>query len=77
MKVSNGFEILNIKDVEKISKRVDEVTVGEQIFFIGQWHTVTETRKFEKARSRSTRLFLGNAPFRFANSTKVYVKVGA
>jgi len=69
--------MLDITHFDKDLKRVDEVVVGDEIFFIGEWHTVTNTQKVSRTGSRSTRLTLGVAPFRFANSTHVYVKAGA
>ena len=71
------MQMLDIKNEDKGIKRVDEVVVGDEIFFIGEWHTVTSTQKVSRTGSRSTRLTLGVAPFRFANSTHVYVRVGA
>lgn len=67
----------NPKDVEKISKRVDEIKVGDVVFYIGEWYKVTESAKTFKANSRSMRICLNGVPFRFANYKKLYVKVGA
>jgi hypothetical protein len=77
MNTNTGLQMLDIKDVEKILKRVDEIEVGDVVFYIGEWYQVTEAGKTLKANSRSTRLLLSGVPFRFANFKTLYVKVGA
>lgn len=77
MNANAGLQMLDIKDVEKTSKRVDEIQVGDVVFYIGEWYEVTEAGKTLKANSRSTRLCLTGVPFRFANYKTLYVKVDA